>query len=246
MKSLTAQLLHFTEAADELGAPSAVLDALDAITWPGLRIHSLCAVAMPAHHGNPDYQLGRTAFLHKSAPRGWWAEYAAQIRSGPPSPYAVMARVSIAPYRMTDMMRALEPLGAERWPFETNHRHGIRDTLGCPIGGRWVFMYWARQPMRLRPSERALLFLGALYAVARLQVLVPPFRAMAHDWRVPTPRELTVLHLLSTGLGTAEIAAHLGLGIETVRTHIHKAQVKLGANNRAHAVAQALRLRLIP
>jgi LuxR family quorum sensing-dependent transcriptional regulator len=38
----------------------------------------------------------------------------------------------------------------------------------------------------------------------------------------------------------------LGLGEETVRSHIKKAQTKLGARNSMHAVSQAMRLRLIP
>ena len=44
----------------------------------------------------------------------------------------------------------------------------------------------------------------------------------------------------------AGLAAELELGEETVRSHIKKAQAKLQAHNRTHAVAQALRLRLIP
>jgi DNA-binding CsgD family transcriptional regulator len=36
------------------------------------------------------------------------------------------------------------------------------------------------------------------------------------------------------------------LGEETVRSHLKKAQAKLGACTRTHAVAQAIRRRLIP
>jgi DNA-binding CsgD family transcriptional regulator len=61
-----------------------------------------------------------------------------------------------------------------------------------------------------------------------------------------TPRELTVLRLASTGALHREIAQVLGLGVETVRTHLKKAQIKLGVRNRTHAVAEALRQNLIP
>ncbi len=61
-----------------------------------------------------------------------------------------------------------------------------------------------------------------------------------------TPRELAILRLLSTGHQTADTAALLGLGEETVRSHIKKAQGKLGVRNRIHAVSQAIRLRMIP
>lgn len=51
---------------------------------------------------------------------------------------------------------------------------------------------------------------------------------------------------LSLGRRIAEIGKDLGLGEETVRSHIKKAQTKLGTRNSMHAVAQAMRLRLIP
>jgi DNA-binding CsgD family transcriptional regulator len=61
-----------------------------------------------------------------------------------------------------------------------------------------------------------------------------------------TPRELAVLRLVSLGKDTSEIANMLGIGEETVRTHLKKVQNKLGANNRAHAAAEAIRQQLMP
>lgn len=61
-----------------------------------------------------------------------------------------------------------------------------------------------------------------------------------------TPRELAVLRLISSGRQASEIAKALALGEETVRSHIKKAQMKLGARNRAHAACEALRHNLIP
>jgi LuxR family quorum sensing-dependent transcriptional regulator len=42
------------------------------------------------------------------------------------------------------------------------------------------------------------------------------------------------------------MAELLELGEETVRSHLKKAQMKLGAKDRVHAVAEALRHQLIP
>jgi LuxR family quorum sensing-dependent transcriptional regulator len=57
-------------------------------------------------------------------------------------------------------------------------------------------------------------------------------------------RELSVLRLASNGI-RSKLAELLELGEETVSSHIKKAQTKLGARDRLHAVAEALRLELI-
>lgn len=65
----------------------------------------------------------------------------------------------------------------------------------------------------------------------------------------PTPalteRELAVLRLLAEGLQHEAIGERLGIGAETVRTHLRKACVRLGAATRTQAVASALRAGLI-
>lgn len=60
-----------------------------------------------------------------------------------------------------------------------------------------------------------------------------------------TDRERDVLRRLSRGRSHGEIGDELGIGIETVRTHLRKASEKLGASTRTQAVARALRLGLI-
>jgi DNA-binding NarL/FixJ family response regulator len=60
-----------------------------------------------------------------------------------------------------------------------------------------------------------------------------------------TTRELEVLTLLAEGLPHEDIGRRLGIGSETVRTHLRKASDRLGAATRTHAVATALRQGLI-
>lgn len=60
-----------------------------------------------------------------------------------------------------------------------------------------------------------------------------------------TQRELDVLRLLADGLRHEEIGRRLGIGSETVRTHLRKASDRLGASTRTQAVATALREGLI-
>jgi two-component system nitrate/nitrite response regulator NarL len=60
-----------------------------------------------------------------------------------------------------------------------------------------------------------------------------------------TAREVEVLGLLAEGLSHDAIAKRLEIGPETVRTHARKAADRLGARTRTHAVATAIRQRLL-
>lgn len=52
-----------------------------------------------------------------------------------------------------------------------------------------------------------------------------------------TTREVEVVVLVAQGLTNTEIGQRLHLGTDTVKTHMARACRKLGARNRAHAVA---------
>ena len=60
-----------------------------------------------------------------------------------------------------------------------------------------------------------------------------------------TTRELEVLTLAAVGLKTDEIARQLFVSRNTVKTHLAHTYAKLGARNRAEAVAAALRIGVI-
>lgn len=62
----------------------------------------------------------------------------------------------------------------------------------------------------------------------------------------PTPRELDVLKCASRGLTSAMTASTLGIGTETVHTHLAHVRAKLKAKTTAQAVANAIRQQLIP
>lgn len=59
-------------------------------------------------------------------------------------------------------------------------------------------------------------------------------------------RDFRVLELLVDGRTTGEMAAHLYLSERTVRNRVRMLMAKLGVHTRAEAVAQALRLGLVP
>lgn len=60
-----------------------------------------------------------------------------------------------------------------------------------------------------------------------------------------TPRQLEVLWLLADGLAEKEIARNLGISRNTVKLHIRNICLVLSARSRTHAVAVALRERII-
>jgi transcriptional regulator EpsA len=73
-----------------------------------------------------------------------------------------------------------------------------------------------------------------------------PLRAHeASKPRALTARELQVLSAVRDAKANAQIAVMLGISPLTVKNHLRSIQKKLGARNRAHAVAEAMSLRLI-
>jgi two-component system nitrate/nitrite response regulator NarL len=60
-----------------------------------------------------------------------------------------------------------------------------------------------------------------------------------------SPRELEVLHLIGQGLSNRVLAARLGISEHTAKFHVNAILGKLGAQTRAEAVAQGVRLGLL-
>jgi PAS domain S-box-containing protein len=79
-----------------------------------------------------------------------------------------------------------------------------------------------------------------------LSILMPPVLGIgdeveeAGEPAALTTREADVIGLVALGLNTEEIAERLAITQETARSHVKNAMHKLGARNRAHAVALAL------
>jgi two-component system, NarL family, nitrate/nitrite response regulator NarL len=67
----------------------------------------------------------------------------------------------------------------------------------------------------------------------------------AHDAPALTEREREILRLIAEGKSLPEIAKQLFLGVTTVKTHVQHLYEKLGVSDRAAAVAEAMRRRLI-
>ena len=224
-----------------------VLDGLHKVTAT-IGINVLGAALMPIRRGDwSTLEINKTVFLHKSAPSGWWDEWR-ELNLSHPGPTLALMQLSLAPFTISEVMTQLEPLGVDRRSHELALKYGMRDGLTCPVGGRWIVTYWSRHILPPHPADeaRAILFMGATFAAIRLQKIIGPQVARLPSAAALTPRELSVLRLLSNGCQFNECAQLLGLGTETVRSHLKKAQSKLGVRSRTHAIAQALRMNLIP
>jgi DNA-binding CsgD family transcriptional regulator len=244
----TPLLNKFTSLVARAKRPEAILDGLDSFASQLLPVNVLGVGRMPRRISDwRAVELGKDVFLHSSAPVAWWREYAAKAAQGY-DPGIMMAKTSLLAYTWTETMQTLEPIGDDRWPYELALKYGIRDALTCCIGQRWLVAYWSRQVLCKVMTEplRLLLIASAGFAASRLDEVIGDDPRRFRDQPRVTPRELAVLRMVSLGMGTNEIARLLGIGEETVRSHLKKAQAKLGARNRAHAASEAIRQQLIP
>ncbi|MEV8526951.1 MULTISPECIES: response regulator transcription factor [unclassified Streptomyces] len=93
------------------------------------------------------------------------------------------------------------------------------------------------QAVRLVARSDSLLFPAQVRDLAARHA---PARAAAPAWTARlTEREAEVLRLMTTGLTNAEIAARMGVGPATVKTHVASVLAKTGTRDRTQAVIAA-------
>ena len=61
-----------------------------------------------------------------------------------------------------------------------------------------------------------------------------------------SPRELEVLRCVAGGASNRRIGRELGIGEQTVKTHLSRVFEKLGVHDRTRAVTRAMELGLLP
>lgn len=125
-------------------------------------------------------------------------------------------------------------------------RAGIRMGLGIPVfssgSARGLVAFGGDRPLP-DIDEVGRLSLGAIGLFDRMMTLDKPIPSMSEP-RL-TMRERQCLTWIGAGKTSVEIAAILGLSEHTVNQYVTSGCQKLGAVNRAQAVAKAIRLRLI-
>lgn len=127
---------------------------------------------------------------------------------------------------------------------------GLSHGLSVPIHGIQGFLagacFSARHPIRWTGSRRAALQLIAIFAHARMTAILEERGGPGRQAPRLAPREIEVIKWSSAGKSAWDISTILGLSESTIQEYLGNAQRKLNATNRTHAVAEAIRHRLIP
>lgn len=243
---LYESVIDYANRVNDLKTPSDVLNGLHDITKTVALYVLGVARFPPKEEGWDSVQLGRSIFLQTGIPKVWWEDYQTLSR-GRCHPLLSAAQSGIAPSTWAEVKQMVAPIGSDRWADHLFAEYGMRDGLSCPVGGRWVVLLWSRNDLaKMEQQTRNMIFAAASFSALRMEQLTRSYFARTEPPVRLTPREIAVLRLISTGARHREAAKALGIGEETVRSHVKSAQLKLDARNRAHAVAEALRRNLIP
>lgn len=113
-------------------------------------------------------------------------------------------------------------------------RHAIGEAIDA---GASAYVSKRSLPTTMRSAVDTVVELGSFIdpTVDRRGAVQPPL----------TPRQRQVLQLFADGHSPDEVAKRLGLSTETVRTHAKASLPRIGARDRAHAIAIAIRSSLI-
>jgi DNA-binding CsgD family transcriptional regulator len=213
-----------------------VLETLDAAVCPVMKVH---AVIHNASHGIP-YQ-----FYHPGTPGNFRADVATLLARHGPTVTARYAALNPLPFTFTEVRRRLQPTGKDRWIFDLCHDHGIRDGVYCSFWP-WAVIYKSDHVLKgseVSEEVRTALEVSATMATSRLKEITG-HAAPAAPVRL-TPCEMAVLQYLSDGVSVIDIADRLALSETSVKTFVRRATKKLNATSQLHAVAIAVRSRLI-
>lgn len=246
---IEATAFKFCDQVVRLKAPDAVLDALHLVARGYIDdFGALGAWYLPVQATDLNAWVeGTTVFVHSElAAVGYLSAYQEKLRENGPAALGALARTRTRAFTFSEAMSMLQ-LGSSRqaWLFDQFREYGIRDGLYCPFR-TWAVTYRSRSILKLNAIERGAFALCAYAAAGQIEKIVPNPRRMDKPPRALSEREREIMRLMSYGKKQREIAEQLGIGVETVRTHVKKAVKKLGAVDATHAVAEAIRARLIP
>ncbi|HEX9117899.1 MAG TPA: LuxR C-terminal-related transcriptional regulator [Anaerolineae bacterium] len=129
---------------------------------------------------------------------------------------------------VADLLRKLAAL-----PSRTGERDGHSAAYLATLLAAFDKAAGGPSPVRTGPTDSGRVGRGA--PLGEAPALIEPL----------SERELEVLRLMAEGLTNEQIAGRLIIALGTAKAHVHNISAKLGAQNRAHAVARAKELGLL-
>ena len=153
-----------------------------------------------------------------------------------------------APFTWTDLRNDGRFSGLTRDELNRAEAFGWRDGLIVPIprsGAHYgLVSLAARRPERLHEAKD-MLSLGALAFYRQVRTLAPHEGFPAPPLGL-TERERECLKLIAAGLSDRKIGERLGISETTARSYFENARVKLKAQTRPQAIAEAMVWGVIP
>lgn len=146
--------------------------------------------------------------------------------------FAVQSEV----YENSDTSKRLEQLGLD---FSVKNRTAFPMSRGDLVFGSVCFM--RTEPFTTSEMDFLLMIARPIYH----SVVDPIIKKFSAESAKLTEGEVRCLHLASNGLTTGEISERVSLQPSTVDSYIKTAIKKLGARNRTHAIAEAMRRSII-
>jgi LuxR family quorum sensing-dependent transcriptional regulator len=179
-------------------------------------------------------------------PEGWLDRYVAADYVNF-DPVARKLRQATMPFFWSEARYDKEDVNASRIMNEARD-FGLAEGLAVPIyslQGTQATVTFGAPRFDLSEHSRAALHLIAIYAHGCIgSIRNDPDRHRGSGPRL-SPREIECLKWIADGKTTWEISVILSLSERTVREYVDSASKKLGATNRPHAVAAALRRAVI-
>lgn len=232
------QALDFIEGLESIGSVEATMDAM-ATAFAAFGFETLIISGVP----NPGLELEELV-LAERWPTEWFKLYAANGYIDI-DPVARLSRTARIPFEWSEA-----PYDAEREPaalevMQRSADFNMIDGFVVPIRGSGYdacVSLGGGRGLDLNARSKPAIRLMATYGFERVWRLCDPARLRL---RPLTGRERETLAWASQGKSAWEIGEILGISQRTVEEHLASAARKLGAVNRVHAVAIAIRERLI-
>lgn len=161
------------------------------------------------------------------------------------SPVGLLARRSFVPVRWTRETWVNDPDPRAREVMQVVASFGFHEGCVIPVRGPYGLeadVSLAGEKIAIDDDDGPFVHCLAYYGFVRLRRLLAVPRRHRPSL---TPRDRDVLVLSARGKSTAEIAIAMGIAERTVEEHVRHACRRLGARNRTHAVAIAIRDALI-